>query len=330
MSIGALARTAITIAILLAAEAVLAQGAHALQGKVVLPSGAHPATPVKVTLTFNGKYMYETFTDLSGRFAFAGLHRGTYQLIAEGDGQTFETTRVDAEILAFGSAPQSFTQNIQMRPKAGKAVAAAAVTSLEVLDPNVPQRAREAYEKALKRAGANKPEEAVKLLQEAIGAYPPFHSAHVALGEQCDKLKRFPEAEAAYRKAVELKSGAAAAYAGLGVVLVKQKKYTEAIPPLRRSIEIHDQSSTPYLFLGLAEMMTGDYESAESNLLRAYQIGKPTIAHIYLANLYDLRRQPAKAIEHLQSFLKENPESPNSEQIREAIQKLRKQTANSK
>ena len=315
----------LTIAILLGAEAALAQGAHSLQGKVVLPNGTQPSTPVKVTLTLSGRQVYETFTDLSGRFSFTGLSRGRYQLTAEGDGRTFETTRVDADIMAFGSAPQSFTQNIQVRLRVDKTVLAAAVTSVEAADPNVPQNAREAYKKGLKRAEDNKPEQAVKLLQEAITAYPSFYSAHVALGEQCDKLKRYPEAESAYKRAVELKSDASTAHAGLGVVLVKQKKYAEAIPPLRRSIEIHKESSAPYLFLGLAEMMTGDYDSAESNLLRAYEIGKPTIAHIYLANLYEQRRQPAKAIEHLQAFLKENPELPNSDQIREAIDKLRKQ-----
>jgi len=315
----------LTIAVLLVIEAALAQGAHSLQGKVVLPNGTQPATPVKVTLTLSGRQVYETFTDLSGRFSFTGLSRGRYQLTAEGDGRTFETTRVDADILAFGSAPQSFTQNIQVRPKVDKAVSAAAVTSVEVADPNTPQIAREAYEKAVKRAEANKSDQAVKLLQEAIIAYPSFFSAYVLLGEQCDKLKRYPEAEAAYKRAVELKGDAAAAHAGLGVVLVKQKKYAEAIPPLRRSVEIQKQSSAPYLFLGFAEMMTGDYDSAESSLLRAYDIGKPTIAHIYLANLYEQRREPRKAIEHLQAFLKENPESPNSGQIREAIDKLLKQ-----
>jgi len=317
-------------AVLLASVSSYGQSSHTLQGKVMLPNGAPPPNSVRVTLTFNGMSVYETFTDLSGRFSFTGLHRGMYQLSAEGDDRMFETTRVNAEIAAYGSAPQTFTQNIQLRFKAGKSVAPAGVTSVDAFDPNVPQRAREAYEKGLKRAEADKPEQAVKLLQEAIAAYPQFYSAHVALGEQCDKLKRYPEAEAAYQKAVELKGGAAAAYAGLGVVLVKQKKYTEAIPPLRRSIEIDKQASAPYLFLGLAEMMTGDYESAESHLLRAYEIGKPTIAHIYLANLYDLEHKPAKAIEHLQAFLRENPESPNSVQIREAIEKLRRQVANKK
>lgn len=317
----------LAIALLVTATTSLAQASHTLQGKVVFPDGSQPPNPVKVTLTFSGMRVYETFTDLSGRFSFSGLHRGRYQLTAEGDGQTFETTRVNAEVLGLSSASQYFTQNIQLRLKANKAVAPAGVTSVEAVDPNVPQRAREAYEKAVKRAEDDKPEQAVKLLQEAIAAYPKFYSAHVALGEQYDKLKRYTEAEAAYQTATELKSDGAAAHVGLGVVLVKQKKYTEAIQPLRRSVEIDKQSSAPHLFLGLAEMMTGDYQSAESNLLRAYEIGKTAIAHIYLANLYDLQRQPAKAIEHLQAFLRENPESPNSGQIREAIEKLRRQAA---
>ena len=306
------------------------QSSHALQGKVMLPNGAPPANSVRVTLTFNNMSVYETFTDLSGRFAFTGLHRGMYQLTAEGDDRTFETTRVNAEIAAYGSAPQTFTQNIQLRIKAAKAVSPAGVTSVEALDPNVPRPAREAYEKGVKRAADDEPEQAVKLLQQAIAAYPQFYSAHTALGGQYDKLKRYPEAEAAYQEAIQLKSERAEAHVGLGVVLVKQKRYAEAIPPLRRSIEIEKQSSAPYLFLGLAEMMTGDYQTAEPDLLRAYEIGRPTLAHIYLANLYDLRHEPAKAIEQLQAFLKENPESPSSRQIREAIDKLRKQIGNKK
>jgi hypothetical protein len=95
-----------------------------------LPNGSAPANPVKVTLTFNGMRVYETFTDLSGRFTFTSLRRGVYQLTAEGDGETFETTRVYAEVAAFGSAPVSFTQNIQVRWKSGKPVARADVVSV--------------------------------------------------------------------------------------------------------------------------------------------------------------------------------------------------------
>ena len=106
--------------VLIAAASVFAQGAHTLQGKVVAPNGSQPTAPGKVILTLNGRRIYETFTDLSGRFTFTALARGNYQLTAEGDGQTFETTYVYAEVVAYGSAPQFFTQDIQLRPIAGK------------------------------------------------------------------------------------------------------------------------------------------------------------------------------------------------------------------
>ena len=309
-----------------------AQGQHALQGKVELPNGAAPANSVKVTLTFNGMRVYETFTDLSGRFSFSGLRRGSYQLTAEGDGQTFETTRVDAEVNAYGSAPQIFTQNIQLRFKPGKSTLPAAVTSVEELDANVPARAREEYDKGIKDSGNNKPENAVKHFQEAITLYPQFYSAHVAIAEQYAKLKRDEEAAQYYRKAIEMKPERAPAYVGLGVMLVKQQKYGEAIAPLRRSLEIEKQSSTPYLFLGLSEMMMGDYQSSETNLLRAHEIGKPVLARIYLANLYSLKGEHERAIEQLKAFLKESPNLPEERQteIRGVIEKLRKQMASKK
>lgn len=323
-------RIAILVAgILIASLVAFAQGQNSLQGKVHFADGTTPAAPVRVTLTYNGMNVYETFTDLSGRFSFTGLHRGVYELAAEGDDQTFETTKVNAEISAYGSAPQTFTQNIQLRLKSGKAVPPAGVVAAEALDPSIPARSREEYQMGVKDAGNNKPENAVKHFQEAIIIYQPFYSAHVAIAEQYAKLKRDEEAASAYQKAIELKPDRAAAYVGFGVMRVKQKRYVDALAPLRRSLEIDRRSSTPYLFLGLAEMMTGDYLASEADLLRAYEIGKPSLAHIYLANLYELKHEPAKAIEHLKAFLKENPQLPDARQteLRDAIEKLRKQSA---
>ena len=327
MSKDTLARIAsLTVAVLAATATVVAQGQHTLQGKVAFPNGSSPPNPVKVSLTFNGRHVYETFTDLSGRFVFSGLGRGRYQLIAEGDGQTFETTRIDADVSAYGSAPQTFTQNIQLRLKADKAVPPAGLTSVEAVDPNLPPRAREQYEKGMKQARDNNPEKAIKLFEGALAAHPQFYSALVALAEQYAKAKRDQEAVASYQKAMDLKPDRAPAYVGFGVMLVKQKRYAEAIPPLRRSLELEKLSSTPYLFLGLAEMMTGDYESAETSLLRSYEIGKPALAHMYLANLYELKGEPEKAIRQLKAFLDESPNLTDERraEIAQVIDKLRK------
>ena len=98
--------------LLLASAAARAQGQNTLEGRVMLPSGMQPTQSVRVTLTQSGRPVYETFTDLSGRFNFPGLRSGTYQLTAEGDDQTFETTSVTVDIN--GGLAQTFTQNIQL------------------------------------------------------------------------------------------------------------------------------------------------------------------------------------------------------------------------
>lgn len=319
----------ITVAILIAAAPALAQGQHTLQGRVLFPNGMSPSNPVKVTLTFNGRRVYESFTDLSGRFNFSGLGRGTYQLSAEGDGETFENTSVYADVSAYGTAPQTFTQNIQLTPKRAKQVVAAAVVSADSADANMPERARKAYEKGVKSADSNKAEEAIKHLQESILTYPKFYPAHILMGEQYGKLQRYDEAVTAYQKAIELNGAAADGHVGLGVTFVKQKRYGEAIAPLRKGLELEKQSATPYLFLGLAEMFTGDYAAAEVNLLRAYEIGKLAMAHLYLANLYELKGEPAKAIDQLKAFLKENPNLNEARKadIQQAIEKLQKRAS---
>jgi tetratricopeptide (TPR) repeat protein len=322
----------ILIVLLITISSTMAQGAHTLQGKVLLPNGTPPSHPVRVTLTFNGMRVYETFTDLSGGFSFTGLHRGVYQLSAEGDGETFETTRVNAEILAYGAAPQTFTQNVALRLKAGKSLPLAGAASVDASDLDVPAPARQAYEHGLKRAAADQPEKALKSFQEALALHPAYYSAQVAAADQLLKLKRDDEAAAAYQKAIDLKPDRAAAYVGLGMMRVKQQRYGDALAPLRRSLEIDKQAAPPYLFLGLAEMMTGDLTAAEAHLLRAYEIGKPVLAHLYLASLYEKRGEPQRAIEQLQAFLKENPNLPEAraDDIRNAIDKLRRQAGTKK
>src|SRR5947209_6249124 len=223
--------------ILLGAASAHAQGQNSLEGRVALPSGLQPAQSVRVTLSQSGRPLYETFTDLSGRFNFSGLRAGTYQLTAEGDGQTFETTSVTFDIGAFGGA-QTFTQNIQLRPKAGASVPPAASVSAEEIDPDVPEAAKEKYRQGLKSAAAGKTEQAVKLLQEALGAHERFYAADLALAGQLSKLQRYDEALAAYRRAGELKPDRAEPYVGVGVTLVSQKRYDEGIKMLRGVVEV--------------------------------------------------------------------------------------------
>ena len=296
-----------------------AQG-YTLEGRVALASGAQPAQPVRVTLTLSGRRLFETFTDLSGRFNFSGLRAATYRLTAEGDGRLFETTSVEVEISSVGSGAQVYA-NITLTAK--QEAPNAFVPAGEV-DASVPAPAREKYRQGVKSAADGKTEQAAKLFAEAVEAHERFYAARMALAEQLYKLKRYDDAVAAYRKASELEPERSAPYVGVGVTLVAQGRYEEGVRLLRGIVELDKNLPAPYLSLGYAEMMLGDYAAAEGHLLRAVELGRPPLARVYLANVYEQTNDPARAAAQLEAYLKENPDSPQKEGVRAALDKLRK------
>ena len=321
-------RTALLFALLFAITGTQAraQGSNNMEGRVVLPNGAPPPNSVRVTLTYNGRRIHETFTDLSGRFNFTGLIAGSYRLTAEGDGMTFETTSVAIEVTTFAQG----TQNIQLRPKAGAVIPSAATVAAEEFDPSVPEAAREKYRQGLKAAASDKPDQALKLFQEALAAHPAFYAAHVVAAEQFSKLKRYDEALASYRKASELKPESPDPYVGVGITLINQKRFDEGIQMLRRIVELDDKIGAAQFWLGYAEMTTGNHRAAEVHLRRSLELTRQPLARVYLANVYEQTGEPAKAAEQLEAYLKEEPKTPNAEAVRGAIEKLRRKAGGKK
>lgn len=321
-------RLALTLLLALAlpgaAGGARAQGQNAVEGRVLLPSGSPPAQPVRVTLTQGGRRIYESFTDLSGRFNFPGLRGGAYQLTAEGDGRAFETTTVSFEVGSFGRGGQTHTQNIQLRPKDGAPAVPGSAVDAEELDPAVPGDAREKFRRGLKSAAEGKHEQAARALGEAVRAHADFYAAHMALAGQLSMLRRYDEALAAYRKASELRPERADPYVGVGVTLVSQGRYEEGIRMLRGVVEVDKGLPAPYLSLGYAEMLTGDYEAAREHLLRALELARPPLARVYLANVYEQTGRFEEAAAQLEAYLRENPDSPQKAGVRSALDKLRK------
>jgi tetratricopeptide (TPR) repeat protein len=322
-------------AVLLVAAAAFAQGSHSLQGKVITPSGAQPAAPVRVTLTLSGRRIYETFTDLSGRFTFTGLGRGNYQLTAQGDGQTFETTSIYAEVAAFGSAPQLFTQDIQLRPVAGKAPSQTGVINAFAQD--VPKAAKQAFDRAAKLQAEQKPDAAIEQLLEATKIFPGYFEAHLALGNIFLKLGRFEQAIAELDRAREIDPNDERAYQSFGLVLMKLKNYAVAVAIfaeaarlnpnnpmnalMRATAQIHQAATIPET---QAAERKGLLNSAELSLSQAAKLSGDKIKAdgLTLATLYEMKGEPERAADELESFLlKAGPK--NAEAIRTEIKRLR-------
>ena len=326
------------LSFLVSAQFALAQNAHVLQGKVITPSGSQPTSPVRVKLTFNGRAILETFTDLSGRFSFPGLARGNYQLTADGDGINFETTSVYAQVSAFGSAPQSFTQDIQMRPIARKPAAQAGV--INAFTQNVPAAARDALASGTKFAEEGKFAEAVADMRKAIRIFPEYFDAHLELGNLFLKAQQFQEAIAELDLARQINPNDERAYQSFGLLLMKQKNFAVAVAIFAEAARLNPENPTNAVMraTALIHQAANTSDAAPSTEDRNYLLTRAEMAIAQASNLsenklkpdsmtmalfYELKGEPDRAASELEAYLKKTPQLKTSEPLQNEIKRLR-------
>jgi Tfp pilus assembly protein PilF len=316
----------------------LASAQSVLSGRVITPSGTQPTAPVRVKLTFNGRAINETFTDLSGRFSFPGVSAGTYQLTADGDGINFETTTVYAEIAAFGSAPQSFTQDIQLRPISHKPAGQPGVVN--AFTQNVPVAAKQAFTLGVKLADEGKTEEAVQNIRNAIKIFPDYFDAHLQLGNMFLKAEQFNEAITELDLARQVNPNDERCYQSFGLLLMKQRNFAVAVAVFAEAARLNPANPMNAVMKATALIHQAAItpESAPATENRSYLLGRADVALAQATNLsenklkpdtmtmalfYELKGEPEKAAAELESYLKKTPQMKNSEAIQTEIKRLR-------
>ena len=322
----------VLVALLLAGSSALAQGSNVVEGKVVLPSGTQPTNPVRVRLTFNGRAINETFSDLSGRFTFPGLGRGRYQLIAEGDGINFETTTVYADVGAFGSSSQNVTQDIQLRPIAGKASAQPGVVN--AFTQNVPEAAKQAFALGMKNMEEGKIEAAIENMQQATKIFPEYFDAHLQLGNTFLKTEQFNLAIAELDLARQINPNDERAYQSFGLLLMKQRNFAVAVAVFAEAARLNPSNPMNAVMRATALI----HQAATSADERVFLLGRAEVAmnqaatlsenklkpdSMTLALFHELRGDPAKAAAELESYVQKNPQLKNSEALQNEIKRLR-------
>ena len=298
-----------------------------------------PTAPVRVKLTFNGRAIHETFSDLSGRFSFPGLSRGTYQLTAEGDGVNFETTTVYAEIAAFGASAQTFTQDIQLRPIAHKPARQPGVVNAFSLA--VPQAAQDALAQGVKLADEGKTDAAIENLRNAIKIFPEYFDAHLQLGNVFLKLEKFDEAIAELDLARQINPNDERAYQSFGLLLMKQKNFAVAVAVFVEASRLNPSNPMNQVMRATALI----HQAAGAAEERSFLLGRAAAAisqaaslsenksrpdSLTLALFYELKGEPAKAAEELESYVQKNPQLKNSETLKNEIRRLREKAGAAK
>jgi tetratricopeptide (TPR) repeat protein len=304
-------------------------GVNTISGMVLSSTGQRVERRVSVRLQSMTKGDRLTTSDDYGNFVFRGVPPGDYNIVIEKEKDFEPFSQYVSVIQPRGMPPQIYNLSIRLILK-GPADTRTGVLNAELA--KVPPRAVTFYQKALEKSKAGKNADAVDQLQKAIAEYPQFALALTELGVQYQRLNQLDRAEQSLKSALEISPDSFAALVNYGIVLVRLNLYAEAETQLRLALKQNDQSAVAHYYLGRALAYLGRYDNAEVELNLALAFGGEEMkeAHRYLAGVYSARGKSKRAIAELETYLKLAPMTPDADQLRQMIAKLRSSTQSPK
>lgn len=310
--------------ILACATTTIAQTIYDIEGAVYGPDSK--AIPnVIVTLENQARAQIDqNITNSDGRYRFSGVPAGIYYISAKANEMEFQPSVLKIELINTGVNVTNYsTERVDFSLKFAPRRSDLAGT---VFAQAVPPEAEKAYLTAITSLSKGDRDQAITQLRKAIDSFPTYFAALHRLGSLFVELERYEDAVGLLRRAVEVNAKATQSHLELGVAYVNLDRLKEAIEELNTALTFDPKLVRGYLYLGMALIGVGDLSAAEKALKQAYALGGPTqgrMAHLYLASIYSTRKEYQKAINEMETYLRENPKANNAAKIQEAIKKLK-------
>jgi len=282
-----------------------------LSGRVTTDPDNAPLVQVHVEIRMLGENLTATaLSDHEGNFRFAGIPSGMYFVTVREPGfNPFEdTVKVDT-----GTAPLI----VRLR-KTNPAELATAAPPVSVHELSIPAKARKSFDKGDRLLAAHDPAAGIAEYQRALKSFPDYYEAYYKIGLAEVAREHGPEAEAAFRKAIELSDGRfASALSGLSLVLCVERRFDEAAAAARRNLELDDTDPTGHYALGLASYAMAQIPEAEREVLEALRY-RPKFPESYLllAQVHARQNNPAAVVADLDAYLRLDSGGPRAEKAR--------------
>ncbi len=299
---------------------------HSLSGRLVF-NGNASCERVQVELEVSEMQVVDsTYSDPACAFKFTSVAVGSYLIHVDIDG--YQEIHQSVEI--FDGSGAFGTSIVQMIPVAGRRselnrAAGPAVRQVidvsEVLD-RYPRKAQDLYRKAQTNRKKGNRDQAVNRLEEALKIAPDFYQAHNDIGVLYKEAGRLEDAEEHFMRAHQLNRNTAEPLVNLSSLYLDENKPERAIEVSQEAVQTNGRYAPALFNLGLALYKMSRLEKAEIAFKRALELApKMFQIHLALANVYMRLKNFDGLVEQLDSYLKENPNA----QDREQIEKLREQ-----
>lgn len=292
-----------------------------ISGQVRFADGGEPVVNATVRLErFGSGILEQMTTDRGGKFRFAGLPRGQYNIIAAAPCFVAAQQQTDVQLIL-----RSYLVFELRRENSSPDCKRDDAASAGLINARVPVEARKEYERAGEAMREKKTEDAFQHLRKAISLYPEFFEAQLLLANAHMDERRWDKAETALRRALELDAESSVAHLWLGEVQRQQKHYDDAEKALLAGLKLDETSWLGHFTLARLYWDTNALPKAAPHVGRALQL-KPDFAeaHLLAGNILLRVNEPQRAITEYEEYLRLVPTGEFAMQTRELVGKIKK------
>lgn len=286
-------------------------------GRIVLKGFDAGAKVPNVTVIFEDGQQSTTRLTIgkSGNYCFKRKSGGGGgSLIVEVDG----IVAVRRTLTAFGSAQQRedfeiFSTQSQKSPPPG-------VVSAKFVHPVNPKTV-ELYKKTAEAENKKNVGKVIEYLKEIVSIDPADFIAWAKLGVLYAEKNSLPEAEAAFRKSLELKIEYTPAWIHVGMMRIAQKQFEAAIEIFKHVTTLEPTSARAFQLLGEAYLQSRQGTLGAQALNEAIKLDPIGMAecHLQLAHLYQLANAKQLATREYKIFLTKVPNHADKKKFEEFI-----------
>jgi tetratricopeptide (TPR) repeat protein len=189
---------------------------------------------------------------------------------------------------------------------------------------NIPQNARQEFDKGEAALKVNQTEEGVKHFQKAVKFYDNYPQAYRMLGEAYLEQQDWQKAETALRKSIELEPRVAATYVDLGAVANQQHNYSAAEEALKKGLALSPDASAAKYELAKTYWAMSRWQDAIP-LAQEAVAAQPGLsgARVLLGNLFLKERNASAALREYEEYLRLEPNGSMAPQVREIVAKIK-------
>jgi len=305
-------RGVVAMAVLCVVSVAPALAQSVVRGKVVDAQGKPVPDATVLFEAVDANRKTQTKTDKNGDFLQVGLASGSYKVTASKD--KVGTQTLNQNVRQGPNNPMSFTLSASSGISAADKEAAAAI-----------QASAGAAVEAMK---AGRHDEAIAKFQEVIAKVPTCQDCYYNIGVSQMAKQQYTEAEASFKKAIELKPDNADAYTALANLYNSQKKFDLAAEASANAAKFASAgggggSAEASYNQGVILFNAGKFAEAKTQFEAATKADPNHSMAQYQLGMTALNLgQIPDAVAALEAYLKVDPNGPKAAEVKSALPAL--------